>query len=148
MPLAIVISAVFFNLINASTNGYFLAELEEYTSASFSNWNFYLGISLFIIGFFSNQISDNILIHLRKPGEIGYKIPYGFLFKYISCPNHFSELIQWGGFALMAWNIPALCFFIWTCANLIPRAFRHHKWYQEHFSEYPKSRKALIPKLW
>ncbi len=148
MPLVIVLSAVLFNLVNSSTNGYYLASLEEYTLLSFKSWNFYLGITLFIIGFISNQISDNILIHLRKPGEVGYKIPNGFLFKYISCPNHISELIQWGGFALMAWNIPATCFFIWTCANLIPRALRHHKWYKEHFSEYPVNRKALIPKIW
>lgn len=148
MPLVIVLSAVLFNLVNSSTNGYYLASLEEYTSLSFESWNFYLGSSLFIIGFISNQISDNILIHLRKPGEVGYKIPNGFLFKYISCPNHLSELVQWGGFALMAWNIPATCFFIWTCANLIPRALRHHKWYKEHFSAYPVNRKALIPKIW
>lgn len=148
MPLLIIIFAVFFNLVNASTNGYYLAQLEEYTAISFTTWNFYLGAFLFLFGFISNQISDHILINLRKPGETGYKIPQGYLFKYISCPNHFTELLQWGGFALMAWNIPAACFLIWTAANLIPRAIRHHKWYQEHFNEYPKNRKALIPKLW
>lgn len=148
MPLLIVIFAIFFNLVNASTNGYYFAELEEYTSISFMEWNFYIGMSLFLVGFISNQISDTILIHLRKPGEVGYKIPNGFLFKYISCPNHFSELLQWGGFALMAWNIPATCFLIWTGANLIPRALRHHKWYRDHFKDYPKNRKALIPKIW
>ncbi|NCX34980.1 MAG: hypothetical protein EBX23_06415, partial [Proteobacteria bacterium] len=26
-----------------------------------------------------------------------------------------------------------------------PRALAHHKWYQEKFSDYPKSRKAIIP---
>ncbi|OIQ37817.1 MAG: hypothetical protein BM563_07665 [Bacteroidetes bacterium MedPE-SWsnd-G1] len=148
MPVFIVLSAVFFNLVNAGTNGYYLAELEQYTAVNFSTWNFYLGMLLFIFGFISNQISDHILIHLRKPGETGYKIPRGYLFKYISCPNHFTELLQWGGFALMAWNIPATCFLIWTVANLIPRAIRHHKWYKEHFKDYPINRKALIPKIW
>lgn len=148
MPIVIPLSAIFFNLVNAGLNGYFLANFETYTSNDFYAWNFALGIVLFAFGFIANQISDNILIHLRKPGEIGYKIPKGFLFNYISCPNHFSELIQWLGFALMALNFPAMCFFIWTAANLIPRAKKHHNWYKNHFKDYPQSRKAFIPKIW
>lgn len=148
IPMIIVISAIFFNIINAGLNGYFLSTFEQYDNSSFQNWTFYLGLSIFAISFVINQISDNILIHLRKPGEIGYKIPTGFLFKYISCPNHLSELLQWTGFAIMAWNFPATCFLIWTSANLLPRSARHHKWYREHFENYPKNRKALLPKLW
>ncbi len=148
MPLTIVFSAVFFNFLNAGLNGYFLANFETYTAVNFTNWNFILGGILFIIGFVSNQISDTILINLRKPNETGYKIPKGFLFKYISCPNLFSELIQWTGFALMAWNFPATTFLIWTAANLLPRAIKHHKWYKSNFKEYPKNRKAVIPGIW
>ncbi len=148
IPLAIVLSAIFFNTVNASLNGYYLSVFEQYNSESFLYWNFYLGIILFVAGFLINQISDNYLINLRKPGETGYKIPKKFLFKYISCPNHLGELTQWAGFAIMAWNLPALSFFIWTAANLLPRAAGHHKWYKKHFSNYPEKRKALIPKLW
>jgi 3-oxo-5-alpha-steroid 4-dehydrogenase 1 len=145
MPLAIVLSAIFFNFLNAGLNGYFLAYLEQYSPVNFQSWNFYVGISIFVIAFILNQLSDTALIKLRKPGETGYKIPQGFLFKYISCPNHLSEFVQWSGFALMAWNIPATTFLIWTGANLFPRAIKHHKWYKEHFEHYPKNRKALIP---
>ncbi|MCA0932938.1 DUF1295 domain-containing protein [Lutimonas saemankumensis] len=147
MPVIIVASAIFFNLINAGLNGYFLAHFESYSNSSFTEWTFFLGILLFLGGFIINQISDHKLIHLRKPSETGYKIPKGFLFKYISCPNLFGELIQWSGFAMMAWNLPALTFLVWTCANLIPRATKHHSWYKSHFSEYPTNRKALIPWL-
>jgi len=148
MPLTIVFSAVFFNFLNAGLNGYFLANFETYTSNNFSDWNFILGSILFGVGFVSNQISDTILINLRKPNETGYKIPQGFLFKFISCPNLFSEFIQWTGFALIAWNFPATTFLIWTAANLFPRAIKHHKWYKSHFKEYPKNRKAVIPGIW
>ena len=145
MPLIIVGSAIFFNCINAGLNGYFLANFESYSSDSFYHLNFIIGLSLFIIGFFINQKSDHILIHLRKPGETGYKIPQGFLFKFISCPNLFGELIQWIGYALMAWNYPALTFLVWTFANLLPRALGHHQWYKNRFDDYPKRRKAVIP---
>ncbi len=148
MPITIVLSAVGFNFMNAGLNGYFLAYFEQYTTSSFESWNFYLGIILFISGLIINQVSDTILINLRKPNETGYKIPKGFLFNYISCPNYFGEIMQWGGFALMAWNFSASTFLIWTLANLLPRVAGHHKWYQEHFKNYPKKRKALIPKLW
>lgn len=148
MPLAIVGSAIFFNCINAGLNGYFLANFESYTLSSFSQWNFYAGAILFIVGFFINQVSDHILIHLRKPGETGYKIPVGFLFNYISCPNLLGELIQWTGFAIIAWNYPAATFLIWTAANLLPRAMGHHRWYKNKFNDYPKSRRILIPGLW
>ena len=145
MPLLIVGSAIFFNCINAGLNGYFLANFENYNPDSFYQLNFIIGILLFLIGFFINQKSDHILIHLRKPGETGYKIPQGFLFNYLSCPNLFGELMQWTGFALMAWNLPALTFLVWTFANLIPRALGHHEWYREHFDNYPEKRKAVLP---
>jgi hypothetical protein len=54
-------------------------------------------------------------------------------------------MVEWGGFALMAWSLPALSFAIWTIANLLPRALQHHKWYQQTFSDYPAERKAVIP---
>ncbi|MDN3641393.1 DUF1295 domain-containing protein [Lutimonas halocynthiae] len=145
MPLLIVGSAIFFNCINAGLNGYFLANFENYSTESFYQLNFIIGVLLFIIGFIINQKSDHILIHLRKPGETGYKIPQGFLFNYLSCPNLFGELIQWTGFALMAWNLPALTFLVWTFANLIPRALGHHEWYKKQFRDYPAKRKAVLP---
>ena len=95
-----------------------------------------------------NWQSDNILIHLRKLGEKGYKIPHGGFFKWISCPNHFGEIIEWTGFAIMTWSLSGLSFAIWTAVNLIPRALDHHKWYKDTFSDYPQKRKAVIPFLW
>lgn len=148
MPLAIVGSAVFFNFINAGLNGYFLSHFENYTASAFQTWTFYLGLTIFVLSFISNQISDTILINLRKPDEVDYKIAHGFMFRYVSCPNHLSEMFQWTGFAIMAWNLPATCFLIWTIANLLPRSLKHHKWYQKHFDNYPKNRKAIIPGIW
>ncbi|MFT7162458.1 MAG: 3-oxo-5-alpha-steroid 4-dehydrogenase 1 [Bacteroidia bacterium] len=147
MPLIIALSAILFNTVNAGLNGYYLAHLEHYDNCNFMNWNFWLGIAFFAMGFYINQRSDYILMNLRKTGETGYKIPFGFLFDKISCPNHFGEIVQWLGFAIMAWNLPASTFLIWTLANLLPRSLRHHKWYKEKFEEYPEERKAVIPWL-
>jgi steroid 5-alpha reductase family enzyme len=147
MPVSIVFSAIFFNLINAPINGYYFLHFAQYSELNCLTWNFLLGFFLFFAGVYINNKSDTMLINLRQPGQTGYTIPLGFLFNYISCPNLFGEMIEWLGFALMAWHLPALSFFVWTVCNLLPRAVSHHKWYKEKFPEYPKERKAVIPFL-
>ena len=145
MPLFITGSAIFFNLCNAGLNGYYLAELSSYTPDWLTSWQFMVGLPLFVLGFCINFWSDEKLMNLRKPGETGYVIPRGGLFKYVSAPNLFGEIIEWTGFAILAWNLPAASFAIWTFANLAPRAVAHHKFYLEKFSDYPKERKAVFP---
>lgn len=148
IPVVIVVSAIFFNCMNAGLNGYYLAELapaDKYDLNWLTEPNFILGLFLFIAGMIINLKSDSMLINLRKPGETGYKIPQGFLFKYISSPNLFGEIIEWAGFAIMAWNLPAFTFLFWTVANLVPRAKNHHDWYKMKFSEYPNGRKIIFP---
>ena len=147
MPLVIVASGIFFNLVNGFSLGLYFVRFASYTYEWFSDIRFISGLILFFTGMLINWKADNILIGLRKPGEIHYVIPKGWLFNRISCPNHFGELVEWAGFAILCWNLPALTFFIWTAANLIPRALSHHKWYKENFKEYPSVRKAIIPYL-
>lgn len=151
IPIFIVLNAIIFNFMNAGLNGYYLSRLadpEDYNSNWLSSPHFIIGLGLFLTGAFINLKSDNILIHLRAPGETGYKIPRGFLFNYISSPNLFGEVIEWSGFALMAWNLPALTFMVWTFANLVPRAKNHHDWYYRNFEDYPKERKIIFPFLY
>jgi len=146
MPITIVLMAICFNFVNGFINGYYLGSLSEpYVLSWLYDPRFIIGFFMFCSGLAINWQADNILIHLRKPGETGYKIPYGGFFRFISCPNHFSEIIEWFGFALMTWSLPGLAFAIWTLVNLMPRALQHHKWYQKTFSDYPANRKALIP---
>lgn len=146
MPVTITLMAFCFNLINGFINGYYLGSLsEKYEISWLLDPRFIIGMVLFITGIIINWKSDNILIHLRKPGETGYKIPQNGLFDFISCPNHLSEIIEWSGFALMTWSLPALAFATWTLVNLTPRALHHHRWYKLTFPDYPPARKALIP---
>jgi hypothetical protein len=148
MPLAIMLSAIGFNFMNGFINGYYIGNFNElYSNSWLFSIPFIVGLIIFIAGMFINDKSDAMLLALRKPGEKGYKIPRGFLFKYISCPNHFGEIIEWIGFAILTWNIASLSFAIWTFANLAPRSIAHHKWYKSNFPEYPKKRKAVIPRL-
>lgn len=147
MPVLIALSAIVFNLVNGFLLGYYFARFAEYPADWWTDPRFLAGFALFWAGLAVNWRSDSILIRLRRPGATGYSIPRGGLFEKISCPNHFGEILEWGGFALMTWCLPAFAFFIWTTANLAPRALAHHRWYREQFADYPKARKALIPHL-
>ncbi len=146
IPLVVVFSAVFFNSMNGWLNGYFLGTLSPpYPSGWMFSLPFAAGMFLFLSGMAINIRSDNYLLSLRKPGESGYKIPKGRWFSLVSCPNHLGEILEWTGFALICWNLPAFSFAVWTAANLIPRAISHHKWYRARFDDYPAGRKAVIP---
>lgn len=147
MPLTILLSAQFFNVINGLINGYYLGFLSSENAAVFEQPNTWLGLLLFFGGTYLNRSADRRLIALRENGQ-GYRIPSGWWFEYISCPNHFGEIIEWIGFAIIAWNLPATSFAIWTFCNLAPRAQDHHRWYREEFTEYPERRKALLPFIW
>ena len=109
---------------------------------------FIIGLLIFFTGMIINVYSDNILFLLRKDGNTKYKIPYGGLFKWVSSPNYFGEILEWIGWALATWSLAGLSFAIWAIANLAPRSYSNHLWYKEKFPDYPKDRKILIPKIW
>ncbi|KAL5009254.1 hypothetical protein ScPMuIL_014835 [Solemya velum] len=144
-PLFVFVSA----LVYCTLNGYLQsASLLHHTYIGMdarSTLSFYTGVSMFCVGMGINIHSDHILRNLRKPGEVGYKIPRGGMFNYISGANFFGEIVEWCGFALACQTLPSLSFAIFSVTNLAPRACHHHRYYRQKFEDYPKQRKALIP---
>ena len=146
MPLSVVILAVIFNTVNCLINGIWLFDLSEgYGLSWLTDPRFIFGVVIFFLGMILNIKSDDILFSLRDDGSTGYKIPRGGLFEKVSSPNYLGEIIEWIGFAIATWSLAGFTFAIWTFCNLAPRAFAHHRWYKEEFSDYPEDRKALIP---
>lgn len=149
MPIVIMISGIFFNTVNAYINGRYIYTFSGgYTGEWLVDPRFIIGLMLFITGFIINRRADYTLRRLRRSDESGYKIPYGNLYRWISCPNYYGEIIIWIGWAVATWSLPGLAFAVWTVANLVPRAWSHHKWYHEHFPEYPPERRVLVPMVW
>ena len=106
---------------------------------------FVAGAIVFVAGYRINRKADAMLAALRKPGETGYKIPRGWLYEKISCPNYFGEFLVWTGWAIATWSAAGAVFLLWTLANLVPRALQNHRWYHARFPDYPRQRKAVIP---
>ena len=145
IPIAVVALGFLFNLINAYINARFVSSIGEYSTDWLSDPRFLAGLAIFLAGMTLNIRSDNILLQLRKSGSSGYGIPRGGPYRYVSCPNYLGEIIEWAGWALATWSLAGFAFFLYTTANLAPRALSHHKWYRKRFPDYPSNRKALIP---
>lgn len=149
VPIFVIGLGILFNLMNAYLNGHFIFSLSsQYTVQWLTDPRFISGVALFIAGYFINRSADRTLRSLRAPGEDAYQIPQTGLYRWISCPNYFGEIVVWTGWALATWSLPGLAFAVWTVANLAPRARSNHAWYQKNFPDYPSERKALLPLLW
>jgi protein-S-isoprenylcysteine O-methyltransferase Ste14 len=144
-PLTIIGMALCFNAANAYVNAAWLSRYGQYDAAWLGDPRLLAGILVFVVGYAINRWSDAVLRGLRNSGENGYGIPRGGLYRLISCPNYFGELLQWCGWALATWSLAGLSFAVFTAANLVPRALSHHRWYREQFNDYPRGRRAVIP---
>ena len=145
MPLSIALSAFAFNHVNAFVQTIGIYTFTNYADNWLSSLTFICGLMIFLIGMIINIFSDYYIIYLRKIKGPGYHMPSKFLYKYVSSPNYFGEIIEWIGWAILTWSISGIVFALWTIANLFPRAIANHKWYKENFKEYPKNRRAIIP---
>ena len=136
MPISIITMGVVFNLINAIMQGgwiFYLSPSDLYTTSWLISPQFIIGTIVFFAGMFINLQSDNIIRHLRKPGDTKHYIPHGGMFRYVSSANYFGEFLEWVGFAILTWSLSGAVFALWTFANLAPRAKKIHKRYSEQF---------------
>jgi protein-S-isoprenylcysteine O-methyltransferase Ste14 len=144
-PVILVCMAFGFNCLNGFINGYGVFHMGSYDISWLKTWQFHFGVLIFITGYAMNKTADKKLRNLRNGNREEYVVPEGWLFNYISCPHYFGEILEWGGWAIMTWSLAGFAFFIFTFANLFPRAIASHKWYKERFPDYPAGRKAVIP---
>ena len=143
IPLSVVAMATVFNTINSTVLGGALFVLDGASSVPLIQ--LFGGLALFVVGFAIHVRSDAILRAVRREKGPGYHVPMGFLYRWVSCPNYLGEIVQWCGFALAIQSLAGWSFAVWTVANLLPRALRHHRWYLERFDDYPSDRRAIIP---
>ena len=81
-PFFPTLAAFCFTSINGYMQGRYLTHFIHYELSWFYDPRFLLGHVIFLVGMAINIHSDTVLRNLRKPGETGYKIPYGELCMY------------------------------------------------------------------
>ncbi len=149
--LTIVLSGWLVTTLHGYLNAAFISDLgTHFTLDWFKDPRFIIGITLYYASFALNIHSDAIIRNLRSVEEVErgdkvYRIPRGGLFRYVTNPSYLTEITAFTGFAIATWSLGACFILLITIANLVPRAFQTHRWYQERFSDYPPERRVLIP---
>lgn len=149
--LSIILAGWLVTTLHGYLNAVFIAQLgTHFTPDWFGDPRFIVGMLIYFTGFLLNLHSDAILRNLRSVEEVArgekiYRIPYGGLFRYVSNPSYFSELLSFTGFAIATWSLGAVFVLLVSAANLVPRAFQIHRWYRDNFPDYPPERKVLVP---
>ncbi|KAJ1022546.1 hypothetical protein NDA16_003535 [Ustilago loliicola] len=93
----------------------------------------------------SNAYTHIILKNLRPAGTKVRKIPRGFAFELVSCPNYFFEFVAWAAFTVLTLNPASALFAAVSTGQMWVWAVKKHKNYKKEFGkEYPK-RKAMFP---
>ncbi|KAJ8674195.1 hypothetical protein QAD02_005457 [Eretmocerus hayati] len=112
---------------------------------------FIAGLGMFLVCELGNLCIHLALRNLRPPGTTVRKIPratsnpFTVLFNFVSCPNYTYEIGSWIGFTIMTQCIPAGLFALAGAYQMTVWALGKHKLYKKEFTDYPKSRKAIIP---
>jgi len=149
--LLVVVAGWLVTTLHGYLNAVFISHLSTHLTPDWlSDPRFLLGMAIYLFGFVMNVHSDAIIRNLRSKAEVEsgeriYRIPQGGLFRYVTNPSYFTELVSFAGFAIATWSPGALFVLFVSAANLIPRAFQVHRWYLNKFDNYPRERKVLIP---
>jgi very-long-chain enoyl-CoA reductase len=111
------------------------------------------GLVLFAVAEACNARAHLQLRGLRSPGGSEKRIPRGVLFKRLSCPHYFFEILSWVGFNLALPSLPGIAFMALGAGILASWAHTRHVAYLREFDgqagreAYPAERRALIPFL-
>ncbi|KAJ2874362.1 3-oxo-5a-steroid 4- dehydrogenase [Coemansia aciculifera] len=100
---------------------------------------------VFLFAELSNLSTHITLRNLRPPGTRVRRIPYGYGFNLVSCPNYLFETIAWVAVAAMTRSLASVLFLVVSTGQMYLWAVKKHKQYKREFADYPKSRKAVIP---
>ncbi|NGY05759.1 DUF1295 domain-containing protein [Solimonas terrae] len=104
------------------------------------------GTLLFLIGEAGNYVHHKMLADLRARRS-GYFIPQAGLFRLVTCPHYFFEIIAWVGIALMSHQWAMLLLALAMHNYLAARAWKTRQWYRSRFADYPPARKCMTPGL-
>lgn len=95
----------------------------------------------------SNFITHCTLRNLRAPGSKERKIPYGYGFDLVSCPNYTFECLGWLVTCLLTGSLSAWLFFIVGTGQMYLWARKKHSRYAKEFGKkYARlGRRVLVP---
>lgn len=111
----------------------------------------HIALAAFIVSELGNFSIHWLLRNLRPAGSKERRIPFPTsnpltaMFNFVSCPNYTYEVAAWLSFTVMTQCLPAGMFAVAGMVQMSIWALAKHRNYKKEFSNYPKSRRAIIP---
>lgn len=151
IPLANLVK----NSVHSWVGGGILLSTAIYSPASLSARplnlpTLYLGLLLWLIGESGNLKTHLILHDLRQSGTTERKLPTGWGFDLITCPNYSFETLSWVGILVMSRSWAVVVFLAFGVAQMGIWARKEVK-YGEVFrgvEGYSKKKWVMIPWVW
>ncbi|CCG82044.1 Synaptic glycoprotein SC2 [Taphrina deformans PYCC 5710] len=100
---------------------------------------------LFLFSELCNFKTHAILRDLRPAGTRERKIPRGFGFDLVSCPNYLFEILAWVAMSSVTNSWASWLFAVVGAVQMWFWSVKKHRRYKKEFPNYPKDRKILIP---
>lgn len=103
-------------------------------------------VSFWFFAQLSNLATHYILRGLRTPGTRERRIPRGYGFSLVSCPNYFFEILGW---AIMTYITGSAMYGLFTIAGAFQMVLwaqkKHQRYICDFGKEYPRNRKIIFP---
>merc|ERR1719198_1489170 len=108
------------------------------------------GIALNAVGQLGNLYHHWLLATLRPKngateGSSKYVIPVRGMFRFVTAPHYFFELVAWFGIACVTQHLNSFLAAGNMLSYLAGRSVATTRWYNAKFENYPSERKHLIP---
>ncbi|KAF5017032.1 hypothetical protein F66182_11108 [Fusarium sp. NRRL 66182] len=107
-----------------------------------------VGFALYCFGEFMNALVHRYLSTLRSSGGTERKIPVGYGFGIVTCPNYLYEVLAWIGVILVSRDWTVAFFISIGAAQMISWAKGKERTYRKEFGDrYKKKRFVIFPGL-
>ncbi|OAA79244.1 3-oxo-5-alpha-steroid 4-dehydrogenase [Akanthomyces lecanii RCEF 1005] len=106
------------------------------------------GTALYLFGETGNALVHYYLSTLRAPGSTERKIPAGYGFSFVTCPNYMYEILAWIGIIIVSRDWSVALFIAIGGAQMFVWAKGKEKAYRKEFGDkYKKKRFVILPGL-
>lgn len=107
-----------------------------------------VGLALWLFGEVGNARVHLYLSSLRSVGGTERKIPVGYGFSFVTCPNYMYELLAWAGIILVSRDPTVVIFIAIGLAQMYAWGKGKEQAYRKEFGDrYKKKRFVMVPGL-
>ncbi|KAH6990641.1 steroid alpha reductase family protein [Ilyonectria sp. MPI-CAGE-AT-0026] len=107
-----------------------------------------LGAALYLFSETGNALVHRYLSSLRSTGGTERKIPVGYGFSLVTCPNYMFEVLSWVGIILVSRDWTVALFIAIGAAQMFDWAKGKERAYRKEFGDsYKKKRFVMLPGL-